>query len=539
MILKFADNLSKFKNKILSLLTNNFEITNSKNSKILGAVVGALTLGLVLLSVDEFTSQEFAAKWILLAFALFCPFILAFFTVYNIRIKSDKFNKIWHFIFLALMPIVAMTMTEALNGIFVYDMTYLGFLANYIIIIIMYFIPFAIFGSFRIAYLSITPILFIFALAHSYILQFRGTPFLPMDFLSIGTAAGVANTYDYTPTYNIVLAFMIFVFIMIIGAKTKTPKYNLPTKIIGRTFMATFSSVILILYFGTSVFANLGVRPDFWNQSRGYKNYGFVFSFFSNTKYLYKSKPNDYNPENVGDYVDDVTENEEKPSVDNSYKKPDIICIMNESLSDLSVLGELETNEDYMPFMRSLKENTIKGNLYVPVIGAGTSNTEFEFLTGHTTAFLPSGSNAYMLYVDEPIASLVSTVKAQGYSTYAMHPYFASGWKRTEVYRNFGFDLFDSIEDLFSPAVIQEYAKNGSDADYLEDMMRKAYPNDNVLLRQYVSDEYNYKKLIEDYESRDKSVPYFAFNVTMQNHGGYTTTSKNFEENIYATSVSE
>lgn len=539
VILKIANSLSNFKNKMLKFLGKNFEITNSKKSKILGAIVGALTLGLVLISVNKFTAQEFTAKWILLAFALICPFILAFVTVYNIRIKNDLFNKIWQFVFFLLMPIIAMTMTEALNSIFIYNMTYLGFLGNYIVMIIMYFLVFAISGSFRISYLVITPILYIFALVHNYVMLFRGTPFVPMDFLTVSTALGVANTYDYSPTYNVVLATMILIFIIIVAIKTKTPNYNLPVRVISRTFCATVASVILLLYFGTSVFADMGVRPDFWNQNRGYKNYGFVFSFFSNTKYLYMSKPSDYNPEDLENYVSDVTEEDDKNTVDNSYEKPDIICIMNESLSDLSVLGELETNEDYMPFMRSLKKNTIKGNLYVPVIGAGTSNTEFEFLTGHTTAFLPSGSNAYMLYVDEPIASIVSTVKAQGYSSYAMHPYFASGWKRTEVYRNFGFDLFDSIEDLFVPSIIQEYAKNGSDADYLEDIMRENYPKENVLLRQYVSDEYNYKCLIEDYEKRDKSVPYFAFNVTMQNHGGYTTTSKNFEETIYATSVSQ
>ena len=60
--------------------------------------------------------------------------------------------------------------------------------------------------------------------------------------------------------------------------------------------------------------------------------------------------------------------------------------------------------------MRSLTENTVKGTLYVPVIGAGTSNTEFEFLTGHTTSFLSPGSNAYMLYVNNALPSLVSTL---------------------------------------------------------------------------------------------------------------------------------
>ncbi|MBR4072608.1 MAG: sulfatase-like hydrolase/transferase, partial [Clostridia bacterium] len=44
---------------------------------------------------------------------------------------------------------------------------------------------------------------------------------------------------------------------------------------------------------------------------------------------------------------------------------------------------------------------------------------------------------------------------------------------------------------------------------------------------------------IEDFENRDKSVPYYAFNVTMQNHGGYTTGCVNFNEKIYLTSTEE
>ena len=530
-----------FNNVLPCFLKANFEVSNSKRSKIAGIAVGAITLLLVIFYVESFTEQEFSTKWLLLAFVLFCPFILGYITAYTVRIKNDLFNKIWQLVFLLLMPVVAITMTEALNDVFIYNMTYLGFLGNYIVVLIAYFIVYAISGSLKASYLVITPILFVFALAHSYIMDFRGTPFVPMDFLSITTAVGVANTYDYSPTYKVISAIMVFLFIMIIGVKTKTPKYSLNVKIIARGFATIFSVTILLLYFATDVFANMGVRPDFWNQNRGYHNYGFVFSFFSNTKYIYKSKPENYNPENIDEYVNGVKDEEEQnnPQVDNSYKKPNIICIMNESLSDLKVLGEFETNKDYMPFMRSLKENTIKGNLYVPVIGAGTSNTEFEFLTGHTTAFLPSGSNAYMLYVDKPIASIVSTVKAQGYSTYAMHPYYAMGWKRTEVYRNFSFNEFISIEDILMPSVLYEYQANGSDADYLQGIMDKFYPNEKILLRQYVSDEYNYKILIDDFEKRDKSVPYFAFNVTMQNHGGYTTESLNFKESIYATSVSE
>lgn len=528
------------KNKLCSFFTDNFEIQSTKRSKLIGIILLAATLLWVVLSVNTYISQEFAGKWLLLAFVLICPFILGLSTAYTIVIKNDKLNKAWQLLFLLLMPIITITMTECLNNIFIYNMTYLGFLGNYIVVLIMYFVVYALSGSLKLSYLIITPILFGFGVAHSYIMDFRGTPFIPMDFLSITTAAGVANTYNYTPTYKVITASLIFIFILIIGAKTKTPKYNLLTKVITRSFTATFSAVILILFFGTSVFADMGVRPDFWNQTRGYRNYGFVFSFFSNTKYLYMSEPDEYDPNTLKDYVDQVVEEEDEPEGEGATtQKPNIICIMNESLSDLSVLGNLETNEEYMPFLSSLTENTVKGNLYVPVIGAGTSNTEFEFLTGHTTAFLPSGSNAYMLYIKNHIASLVSTMEAQGYSSYALHPYYEAGWKRTEVYNNLGFNDFISLEDIVDIGIMKDFQENGNDPDYLQQLIDQYYPNSNMMLRQYVSDSYNYKLLIEDFENRDKSTPYFAFNVTMQNHGGYTTSCVNFEENIYATNVSK
>lgn len=533
--------LDFFRTKLPEFLKNNFEVTSTKRSKIVGSAICFVTLIAVILDVGAYTSQDFAAKWLLLAFALLCPFILGLTAAYTVHIKNDLFNKIWHMIFMLLMPFVTITMTECLNNVFIYDMTYLGFLGNYLLVVIMYFVFFALTGSFRVAYLTVNPVLFGFAVAHSYIMDFRGTPFLPMDFLSIKTAAGVANTYNYTPTYKVMTAALIFIFIIIIGIKTKTPEYNLPTKIISRAFTGTFSLVLLILFYFTSVFADMGVKPDFWNQTRGYHNYGFAFNFFANTKYLYMSEPNNYNPDALKEYVSSVvdTSSDNTDPDEDDYDKPNIICIMNESLADLSVLGNLTTNEDYMPFMRSLTENTVKGNLYVPVIGAGTSNTEFEFLTGHTTAFLPSGSNAYMLYIKNPLASLVSTLEAQKYSSYALHPYYAAGWNRTSVYNYLGFNKFTSLENIMDISLMREYQENGSDPNFLQALVEQYYPGQNMLLRQYISDSYNYKLIIKDYENRDKSRPYFAFNVTMQNHGGYTTSCVNFEESIYATSVSK
>lgn len=519
-------------------LSKSFEIHSSKKSKIIGASVTGVLLVVVVIFNAQFTTLVSSARWWLLSFALVAPFIIGLYIAYDIKCNVDRFNKVWGFLLFMLLPIVTMTMTECLNNIFVYDMTYLGFFANYIVILLFQFLIFTLCGSFRVSIIIVNTICYGFALAHCYIVSFRGTPFIPMDFLSITTAANVANTYNFAPTHTIIIGSLIFIFLIVLAIKMKTPKYNLITKIVSRTFMGTFFISLMCLFYFTSIFADAGVKPDFWNQSRGYKNYGFVFSFFCNTKYLYMTVPSGYDPKDTGDLVSKEQYTEEPNVIEPTGNEPNIICIMNESLADLSVLGEFTTNQDYMPFMHSLTENTVKGNLYVPVIGAGTSNTEFEFLTGHSTAFLPSGSNAYMLYIKNPIASLVSTLEGQGYSSWAFHPYYSSGWNRVNVYGNMGFNKYDFLENIIDVSILNDYNKNGGDAEYLQSLVDAKYPDrSNMLIRQYISDSYNYEYIIKDYENHDKSQPYFAFNVTMQNHGGYSKSASNFDECIQITST--
>ena len=540
-VLQFLKNyVPKLLNIIKNFFVDNFEITSTKKSKITGGVIAGVLLLVVVFFNNQFLKLESSSKWLLLLFALVAPLLIGAHIAFNTKIKNTLFDKIWHFVFFMLFPIITMTMTECLNNIFIYDMTYLGFLANYMVILLFQFLFFAISGSFRISLIITNAICYGFALSHCYVVLFRGTPFIPMDFFAITTAANVANTYNYTPTHTVIIGSLIFIYLVVITIKLKTPKYNLITRIVSRTFMATFFTSLLCLFYFTSIFADAGVKPDFWNQSRGYRNYGFVFSFFCNTKYLYMSEPNGYDANSVGDYVSSTVEKEENPTIKPTGNEPNIICIMNESLSDLSVLGEFTTNQDYMPFMRSLTENTVKGNLYVPVIGAGTSNTEFEFITGHTTAFLPSGSNAYMLYVKNPIASLVSTLEGQGYSSWAFHPYYSTGWNRVNVYNNLGFNSHSFLENLIDVSILNDYVQNGSDADYLQSLIDTYYPDrNNMLIRQYVSDSYNYDVIIENFENRDKSLPYFTFNVTMQNHGGYSKGALNFDECIQIESIGD
>jgi phosphoglycerol transferase MdoB-like AlkP superfamily enzyme len=301
-------------------------------------------------------------------------------------------------------------------------------------------------------------------------------------------------------------------------------------------FFGVLTVCIVALYLFTDVYARAGLSPDFWSQNRGYRNTGVLLNFCLNTKYITVKEPAGYDADEIDDIIYGIIgENGNNAQVTNS--PPNIICIMNESLSDLSVLGDLETNVDYMPFLRSLTENTVRGNLYVPVIGASTSNSEFEFLTGAPMTFFPAGSNAYMLYAKNPLYSLVSTLGAQNYTQLAFHPYYASGWNRTSVYENLGFTRFDSITSVIDYDTLIAYQNSGYDSMVLEELVAQMYPDENVLLRRYVSDSYNYQKVIEMYENRDPNQPFFLFNVTMQNHGSYTEQSTNFTEDVYVTGI--
>lgn len=546
--MKFVDKLVSLLEIIYNFLTNAktdginwlnkvFEVKTTKKAKICAISISSILFACVMFLHRQFLDSSFKSKWFMFSLALILPMITGLMIAFTVRFRDSKKNKFCKTLSLFLMPFFAMSVSEALNGVFFFKMKIVAVLANYIIILLLYLFVFAISGSLKITFLSINTLILGFSVAHCYILEFRGVPLVPSDLWSIGTAGAVANTYDFTPPVQMILAFLVFIVITVFAIKIKTPRYNLTSKIICRVIAGTLSFVLMFSYFKTDFFVDLGIKPYFWNMSRWYNEYGFVYNFFCNARYISLPTPPGYDHQSVDDQVGNV-QNED--DYKNSGKKPNIICIMNESLSDLQILGEFETNEDYMPFMRSLEKNTIKGYTYVPVVGAGTSNTEFEFLTGHSTAFLPAQSNVYMLYLDNPLASLVSTLEAQNYSSLGFHPYYASGWDRTNVYSNFGFDNFISFEDMVDEDLYDYYKSNSSDPNDLQEYVDINYPKlSKMFTRQYVSDSYNYKWLIQDYKNRDKKKPYFAFNVTMQNHGGYTAVADNFEEKIHTTSLSK
>lgn len=467
---------------------------------------------------------------------------------------DDKYKALANTALFFIMPVLTVQMVEVFNENYIWWFSVPTFLANYMIYLVFYLFFYLITGRYHMVGLIVNISLYVWSLLNYFIELFRGSPFVPLDVLSFGTGLSVSDGYTYELSWKLILGSIMFFLIYLINKKSVNIKpKKLKFKLLAKLAPAAYIAVVVISLFFTDYAANLGYKPDFWDQSRGYHRTGSFFNFCLNTKYLIIRKPADYNAANVSDYVaetlkdagvdpDDHTVSTNLLTGQNDYTAntdgtmPNIICIMNESLSDPGALGNLETNEDYMPFIHSLTENTIKGSLSMPVFGAGTSNSEFEFLSGDSISFLPTGCNVYQSYVKDTVPSLVSTLGALGYSRTAFHPYYGEGWNRRNVYPLLGFENYISIEDFVDQDILDTYKQNNDVTEY-EMLLNERYPDRNMLLRRFVSDSYDYSMVENMYENRDTSKPFFLFNVTMQNHGGYAMSYTNFSQEIYVTNM--
>ena len=345
-------------------------------------------------------------------------------------------------------------------------------------------------------------------LANRYVYNFRGRAILPGDLLSLGTAANVAANYDYTPSaaqLGTGLICLVLILALLIPPRQKGRarlrlRSALPVGLACLVFVGGF--------FFTSILSDRNIKPSTWDtRADGYALHFALCLYYSRTE-----PPEGYSQEALAALADGASGDVPAMGDGTADTTPvNIIVVMNEAFSDLSVLGDLETNRDPLPFFHSLTENTVRGTAYVSVFGGTTANSEYEFLTGHTTAFFSPGTIPYQMYVKPDSASLVGQMDDLGYRTIAMHPFYASGWNRPTVYADFGFDevlFYDSFQNL-------------------------------SYVRSYISDQADYENIVRLYEEKEPGEKLFFFNVTMQNHSSYDQPWDNLPREVWLTGDKE
>lgn len=333
-----------------------------------------------------------------------------------------------------------------------------------------------------------------------FVYLFRGNEFIFSDLKSIQTGLSVAGNYQFVLSNRAVYVILLTALYIALMRKLHT---SFQKRILITVFCISIA-VFCCVYIGEKT---ENYVTETWEQKGSYRN-GYLLNFVLSIRDCFIGEPEGYSKEAVAaleeQYSDGADHAAVSADIDEPQQKPTIIVVMSESYADLSVIGEYSTNREVAPFYDSLKKNTIKGYALSSVFGAKTPNSEWEFMTGNSMAFLPSGSVVYQQYIDNAPTSIVSNLKNTGYTCVAMHPYYNTGWSRNTVYPNLGFDEMYFLNDF----------------------------DQTKLLREYVTDQELYESIIDRYENRRKKEDLFIMSISMQNHGGYTEKYDNFDEQI-------
>lgn len=331
--------------------------------------------------------------------------------------------------------------------------------------------------------------------ANHFVIEFKGQPIVPADLFALDTAASVSGGYELVPDEGIVAGIVVFVVacaalvFFVPKAQVKQRGVSIAVNVaVGLALAGGFSWWMS----ASDIEEDFSCKVDVWSVRESYASQGTLLCFLQRMQDLVPDEPAGYDSSAVGELVAAAAASALPQPV--AEELPNVVVIMNETFSDLSRYpGLAGTAAEPVYYNQLASEALISGNAYVSALGGGTCNSEFEFLTGSSMGHLGGGVYPYVLYDLKNTDSMVSQLSSLGYATTAIHPADAANWRRDRVYSQLGFDRFDDITTFDEP-------------DRLRDL---------------VTDRATYDRVLEVLEEGEG--PQFVFDVTIQNHGGYTT----------------
>lgn len=416
----------------------------------------------------------------------------------TIRVDRQRLN--WQIVTLLVAALLVTLIIELFNRrdvgrffIFVYESP-LMFMLDYLIVLNTLMAS-QMFRR-RVAVMSLVALFWITMSVVNYVvICFRTQPFTLADVLLVDDMFSLITVYFswfqiIMMGVAIVSLLAVLVFLFMKAPRRERVPYA-PT--------ALALAVVTALSYGCiNVGMNFGfITERFTSIKDAYQKYGFAYTFIDTFADIGISRPNDYNT----DTVKDITRKTESDALsdtdaDEYTARPNIIFVQLESFFDADTLSDdIIVSENATPTFHRLLESWPSGTLYVPVVGGGTANTEFEILTGMNIDSFGAGEYPYYTVLrDTTCESLCYVLERQGYTSTAVHNYMATFYGRNDVYANLGFDVFESMEYMDD----LEYGEVGWATDYSV--------TDSII------------DALESTEGRD-----FIFAVTVSTHGKYPT----------------
>ena len=371
-------------------------------------------------------------------------------------------------------------------------MLLLNILPVLLLILLLFFLTRKLFFS-----VSCTGVLFLFfAVVDRVKVIMRQEPLLPTDLTLVKETLAILKTF---PAYQLVLiGLLLLAFaVLLVLSFTKSKKTALPPipRVIGLL-------LVIACAFGANQFiyadkARYDAYPTVDNpyfQVNQYNTKGMIYSFLHQYNITKMTAPEGYDAKYFAELEDTKWTAPEK------QKYPHIIMIMGEAFSDMSENPHLNF-AGYRDPLQNFKaicssENAYSGHIVVPNFGGGTSNTEYDVLTGCSTRYLDNPLPSYN-FIHGDFDGMPRQLQKLGYETLSIHPGYAWFYNRQNVYPDLGFQSRYFLEDSF-------------------DLETQGYGG-------YINEVVTMDKIIDtlDTHIKEKDSPLFSFTVTIQNHGPY------------------
>ena len=333
-------------------------------------------------------------------------------------------------------------------------------LVNYLLVLIT-LVP-ALFFRRRIFYSALISFIWLIGGAvNGFILLNRMTPFTVADLTVFQTGIDTLPNYLSTPYIVLLVTALVLVTAGLILLFWKGPKSAASRRV--RVLSGTVSLALCsaLLAGGWQLAFQLNqLSTVFSNLAFAYEDYGFSYCFLQTWLNRGIRQPSQYNIQEISRIQEMIAANTEETDPQTDVN---VLFVQLESFIDPSEIEGLELSENPVPTWTALKAEFSTGYLTVPVVGAGTANTECEVLTGMSTRLFGPGEYPYQTCLkDQAVETVAYNLKANGYAAHAIHNHQATFYGRNTVYANLGFDDFTALE--YMPQVQltpKNWAKDG------------------------------------------------------------------------------
>lgn len=350
-----------------------------------------------------------------------------------------------------------------------------------------------------------------FGVAVHYVLCFKGTMLTPGDVYGMFTAAEVSHQYTFLLSQSIVdcmtiVAPGILVLSLVHPESHGEGRARRCVIVANLACAAVLAGGLVWFQCYSNLAQDQGVDLYYWDLQASSQSRGYLNTFVAEAQDLRVPAPPGYSKDGAealeGSYASKydadagTTERRAQSTAQFDKLRPSIVVVMDESYANLSIFDRLQSGyEGTLVSSCSGGGTLLRGALMVNVYGGTTCNSEFEFLTGNSIAFMGYATTPFAMFNLSGTSSLPKQLSALGYDTTAIHPNLATNWNRNIIYPQLGFDKFLDIDDFTDAA---QYHGTTSDAA-------------------------TYDKTLEVLGQSDD--PQFIFDLTMQNHSGYDTGS--------------